>query len=362
MRLADSELTSLTLPLDLIGGAWRLSDRWAPTARDSSGGRFRDRELPAAALPDLARLVAALPPHSDPRREYAVGHDGQRYRITLFENIDGHALYLRRSRQPALRLDQIGVLPVWQTWLTGLAQPSPDGAASTGLVLVLGDMGSGKTTLAGAMLMSWVGMSGLAAQTLEAPVENVLDLSAGHEARSSWGTFGGAVALADDARRKATGEARILQCDLSDEDEFPGQIQRVMRSGVRHVLIGEYRTPATANATLTCGANGPLVLATGHGLDLTAGLSKVARLAGEHRGHAALDLLAISLRAAVMTRLAPQGAGESLAIEIVEAIECSATPDCPIRSTIRSGRLELLPAMVQKWTSSLRNGTKLMVR
>src|SRR5207237_6153144 len=120
----------------------------------------------------------------------------------------------------------------------------------TGLVLVTGATGSGKTTSLAALLNEFNSTRSIHIVTLEDPVEYV------------------------HPNRKATFNQRELG---GDYDSFANGLRAALRQAPKIILVGEMRDRETAELALTASETGHLVLSTLH--TVTAGQA-ITRIVG----------------------------------------------------------------------------------
>jgi len=152
-----------------------------------------------------------------------------------------------------------------------------------GLVLIVGPVGSGKTTTASATVVERLHAFGGLAMAVEDPVEYKL---AG-----------------------AHGEGYCLQSEVGRGETYGEVLRRALRvyppnNNNGMLFIGEVRDSAVAADALLSGTNGHLVIATLHADDIASGLRRLVTWGQERVGQGpARDLLAASFRVAVAQRL-----------------------------------------------------------
>ena len=240
--LAFSDLFLSTDPQDPI-----LALNLSGPGVDPSGLPGAPKTLPVTARADARRLLEAVEHRWAAERfvpEFAVSYDDIAYRCSRIAPPDTVAREpreslratetrnwcLRRIDRTHLSIETLG-MPRWTS-----AELVRIGASS-GLLLVAGSFGSGKSTTAAACFKSWIDTHGGIGVTLEDPPEKPLD-----------GAHDG---------------GQIYQVPVRDS-AFPEAIKSSRRWAYRYLLLGETRDQATANELLQIGLAGPMVMTTIH--------------------------------------------------------------------------------------------------
>lgn len=153
-------------------------------------------------------------------------------RVSTFPTIRGEKVVIRifDPRGRSFELDGLGIeLDTLETLKELLAKP-------TGLILLTGPTGSGKTTAIYAALHHLIERAGpsISIATVEDPVEFNLPLIA------------------------------QSQCNPAREYTYPIALRSLMRQDPQVIMIGEIRDPETANIAVQAGLTGHLVLSTIH--------------------------------------------------------------------------------------------------
>jgi twitching motility protein PilT len=231
--------------------------------------------------------------------------DGDRWRVHAFRTGGRLALALRR-------------IPSTIPTLSGLGLPAGLGSLvqrPSGLVLVTGPTGSGKSTTVAALIECLTRERHCHVLTMEDPVEYV------------------------HASRAALVTQRELHRDI-------GTMAEALRSAVRAdpdvVLVGELRDEPTVDAALTLAETGHLTLGTLHTRSAAATLYRLVDLVPASRQSHVRSQLAMVLVGVVSQRLVPRasGAARVAAVEVLLA-----TP--PIRHLLREGKVHQLPGAIQ---------------
>jgi twitching motility protein PilT len=161
----------------------------------------------------------------------------------------------------------------------------------TGLVLVTGATGSGKTTTLAAILNEINNNQPVHVVTLEDPIEFV------------------------HPTLKATFNQRELGHDFNN---YPNGLRAALRQAPKVILVGEMRDRATVEVALMAAETGHLVLSTLHTVDAGQSINRILGLFSLGEEQQLRIRLSDSLRYIVSQRLAPKlGGGRQLLTEIM---------------------------------------------
>jgi twitching motility protein PilT len=215
----------------------------------------------------------------------------------------GAAFRLIPRKIPAL--DELGLPPVVRE-LT---------FRTSGLILVTGTTGSGKTTTLAAMLDSINHTRACHVMTIEDPIEYI------------------------HAHRRAMINQRELGSDTYD---MRGALRSVVREDPDVVLVGEMRDLDTIDAALKIAETGHLVLATLHTRNAPQSIDRIIDVFPPHQQEQIRVLLAGTLEAVVaqLLLLKAGGSGRVLAVEIMLATS-------GVRNLIREGKTHQIPTLME---------------
>jgi twitching motility protein PilT len=192
----------------------------------------------------------------------------RRIRINVFRYLDGVAAALRPIRQ---RIPQITELSLPPDLLQLTDFPS-------GLVLVTGTSGSGKSTTLASLIDHINRTRARHVITIEDPIEY---------------------------------EHRDVQCLIhqrevgANVESFAGGLRAALRENPDVILLGELRDLATISSALTAAETGHLVFATLHSGSATSAVNRIVDVFPGHQQSHVRTQLALSLRAVVSQRLIP---------------------------------------------------------
>ena len=208
--------------------------------------------------------------------------DGRRLRINLFRQQGHVSAAVRLLAQSIPVLETLGLPPA----VTELSHyPS-------GLVLVTGETGSGKSTTLAALLDAINHTRRCHIVTLEDPIEYIY----------------------------TPDQAVINQREMGrDAQSYSAALRAVLREDPDVILIGEMRDTETIEAAITAAETGHLVFATLHTNSAAGAIDRVVDVfPGERQRQIRLQL-SMTLRAVVSQRLLPKqdGTGRVLACEVM---------------------------------------------
>lgn len=249
----------------------------------------------------------------------------RRFRVNVFRHRNGVAAVLRMVRQRIPPLAELG-LPEDLLDLVSYA---------SGLVLVTGTSGSGKSTTLAALVDHLNHSRARHVITIEDPVE--------YEHREA--------------------QCLIHQREVgADVESFGAGLRAALRENPDVILLGELRDLDTISAALTAAETGHLVLATLHSGTANSAVSRVVDVFPGHQQPMIRVQLALSLRAVVSQRLVP-GRGKKLvpAIEKLVVTPAVATgireaQDHYIRNAMLTGTEEGMVTLERSLASLVRRG------
>ena len=235
---------------------------------------------------------------------------GRRWRVNLFRQQAGLAAALRPIRTDVPSLRELSLPDDFHE----LTQPR------TGLVLVTGATGSGKST------------------TLVALVEHVNRTSPKH-----------VITLEDPIEYEyGSGRALIHQREIGRHvDDFATGLRAALRESPDIIMVGEMRDRETISAALTAAETGHLVLATMHAGGAAMAIDRIVDVFPEHQQSQVRAQLAAVLRAIVTQVLLPSTrpparvpAYEKLLVTTAVAAKIRDLRGHQIQSEIQKGRSE----------------------
>jgi twitching motility protein PilT len=211
---------------------------------------------------------------------YALG-DRARFRVNLFSQRGSYSIVLRKLNAQIPNLADLS-LP------TVILEAAKE---KTGLVLVTGATGSGKTTTLAALLNDINARMPIHIVTLEDPIEFVY------------------------AQQHATINQRELGTDF---DSFATGLRAALRQAPKVILVGEMRDRATVEIALSAAETGHLVFSTLHTIDAGQTINRILGMFETEEQEQIRYRLADTIRWIVSQRLAPKiGGGRFPVVEIM---------------------------------------------
>ena len=211
---------------------------------------------------------------------YALG-DKARFRVNIFTQRGHYSIVLRKLSTEVPTLASLNHPPVFEDM----------SLEKTGLVLVTGATGSGKSTTLAALLNQLNESRPIHIVTLEDPVEFV------------------------HPQKKATFNQREMGIDF---DSFASGLRASLRQAPKVILVGEIRDRETVEIALSAAETGHLVLSTLHTINAGQTISRILGMFERDEEKQIRIRLAETLRWIVSQRLIPQiGGGRVAALEIM---------------------------------------------
>jgi len=207
--------------------------------------------------------------------------DKARFRVNIFSNRGNYSIVCRQLNTVIPTLEKLKLPDIFK-------QISKE---KTGLVLVTGATGSGKSTTLAALLFEINTNKAVHVVTLEDPVEFV------------------------HPHMKATFNQRELGIDF---DNFPNGLRAALRQAPKVILVGEIRDQDTIKIALSAAETGHLVLSTLHTVNAGETINRILGMFEPAEQEQIRIRLADSLRWIVSQRLAPKvGGGRHALLEIM---------------------------------------------
>lgn len=211
---------------------------------------------------------------------YSLGQKA-RFRVNIFTQRGHYTIILRRLSTDIPSVDQLNLPPVFHTI----------SKEKTGLVLVTGATGSGKSTTLAALLNELNETKSIHIVTLEDPVEFV------------------------HPQKKATFNQREMGNDFST---FASGLRAALRQAPKVVLVGEMRDRETVEIGMSAAETGHLVMSTLHTINAGQTINRIIGMFDQAEEKQIRIRLAETVRWIVSQRLLPKiGGGRVAALEIM---------------------------------------------
>ena len=223
--------------------------------------------------------------------------DKARFRINIFSQRNNYSVVLRKLNT---------VIPTLE-WLSFPEIIREIPKEKTGLVLVTGATGSGKSTTLAAVLNEISRTKAVHIVTLEDPVEFI------------------------HTHDKATFNQRELGTDF---DNFANGLRAALRQAPKVILVGEMRDQDTVKIALSAAETGHLVLSTLHTVDAGQTINRICGMFEPEEQEQVRVRLADTVRWVVSQRLVPKiGGGRHALLEIMGS-------NLRVQESIRQGEAE----------------------
>ena len=204
-----------------------------------------------------------------------------RFRVNIFRQQGHFSIVLRKLQAEVPSVTQLGLPPIF----------SEIAKEKTGLILVTGATGSGKTTTLAAILNEINTHQPVHVVTLEDPIEYV------------------------HPKIRATFNQRELGHDFNN---YPNGLRAALRQAPKVILVGEMRDRATVEIALMAAETGHLVLSTLHTVDAGQSINRILGLFSLGEEQQLRLRLADTLRYIVSQRLVQKvGGGRYLLTEVL---------------------------------------------
>ncbi len=265
---------------------------------------------PIPAPPDCADELTALRTlcqdiaKSSSRDEFSVSHNGTAYRSSLLKSISEDVYVLRRFPDSVPSIDEIGLN---SSHVKMLLQPK-----QTGLIVVAGAYGQGKTTTASALVAGRIAKYGGVAVCIEDPPEMPLE--------------------------GQRGEGVIYQ-RWAEKGGFAHECRQAARWAPSIIFVGEVRDAETATEALKASINGRLVICTIHSNSVSTAVERLFTLANGVAGSSddVANLMSIGLRAIVHQRLEGEPRRPKIEFLYIDST------DANVQSLIKQRKFSQLP-------------------
>lgn len=174
------------------------------------------------------------------RNEFSCFHDGRLYRATVSRDLMGRTGLVMRQT-PAV-LPDFAELPFSTPLRRSVEHPG-----ATGLILIAGEMGAGKTTSAAAILSRRIAVTGNLGVSIEDPAETLL--------------------------QGRHGNGRCIQLEVGESEGYASATRKAYRMGASAFLLGEIRDGATAHEVLKASLS-MFVISTIHAASIREALER----------------------------------------------------------------------------------------
>jgi twitching motility protein PilT len=251
----------------------RIAGNLHPIETEPLSGAIFDAIFEACgAKPDTTDIDSAL-----------VGSDGTRFRVSLMRQLGKRAAVLRCIRSDCPELAELGLpAELLQKWID----------RKSGLLLVCGPTGSGKSTTVAAMI-EWINKNRQRhIITIEDPVEYLFSQS----------------------------QSIVNQREVGlDVPSFAVGMRQALRQSPDVIFVGEIRDRETAHISLQASETGHFVISTLHVSRAVEAINRLSLLFPESERDLMANVIAGELTGVLCQRLVPlKAGGATVAVEFIE--------------------------------------------
>ena len=272
--------------------------------------------LKIANFTDLKEFIAAVVEKYDGENSsYSLKFKGRDYRIERTVALEGEQFCARKMPTTIPDVEKLG-LPL------GIYRQLLSLADKSGLILLSGATGTGKSTTISALIKKYLQTEGGYAFTIEDPIEMPLD-----------GIY-----------QTQNGDLGLCKQTTPPKGLWEEGIKSALRSKPRYIYLGEIRSPEAAVELLRAATSGHLVFSTIHANNVNDAINAMAKYAASSgmSESMAYDLMANGLLACIHQNLV--GSPRKLQAEALFA-NPNVTGGCAVRSMLRSGNLNIATIM-----------------
>jgi len=278
-----------------------------------------DAGLKVVTFEDYPEFLQQLEATYDGKnRSYLLTYHGRHFRVERTITGEGPQFCARKMPIKVPELKKLGLPQGLYNYLLSLAGRS-------GLILLAGPTGSGKSTTISALLQEYLTQKGGYCFTIEDPIELPLD-----------GVY-----------LTPSGELGLCKQTTPPDGIWQEGIKSALRSKPRYIYLGEIRDPNVASEALRAATSGHLVLSTIHANNVSDSINSLVKYAASSgiSEEMAFELVANGFLGCLHQILS--GAPKRISVTYVFA-----NPDlsagCQVRSMFRNGKLNLSTIMEQQ--------------
>ncbi len=287
-------------------------------------------EFAISDIHDLLQILLRESSRHQETGEFRIEYDSVIYRVAVIDDIEETWFVLRKPMKDVPRIGQLG----------GFSTPMVKHLAwlgkKSGLILIAGKTGHGKTTTAYTLLREYLKSFGDIAVTIEDPPEM----------RFKDGDFK---------------SGRCYQLQLLPGQSFAQRLAKALRMNPKYIFIGELRRGMDAMEALRYAASGHVIITTIHAGSVIEAITRFINLASSEGVSETFvsDMFATSIAAVIhqeinVVKSVKAGGGFRRKLTL-ETLFFGPT-DKDARSMIRSGQASKLNTIIDKQASLMEKG------
>ncbi|ECE5199992.1 conjugal transfer protein [Salmonella enterica] len=244
------------------------------------------------------------------KTEFSLRYDGRIYRVTVVCNDwSGASFVIRQTPERILPFTDV---PLSTPLRSSITRPG-----ATGLCLIAGELGSGKTTTAASVLRQRIEITGSLGVSIEDPIETLL--------------------------HGRHGNGRCLQLEVGQNESYSTATKKALRMGASCLLLGEIRDGQTAHEVLKASLT-MFVVSTIHGSSVYEAIERYVMFCEEINHNAkqnvANTLYIIAYQTMTSVRRGDKATGRNISINAFNLVNC--TQNAAIKSKIMQGNYRAL--------------------
>ena len=270
---------------------------------------------------DFEEFYSLLEKTYQGKSSYSVIYEGFFFRVERTVSMYGVMFCMRKMPKKVPDLANLGYPLALINYLSTLGHAS-------GLILLGGATGSGKTTTISSLLREFLIRNGGFAYTIEDPFEMPLD-----------GEY-----------KAINGSLGLCKQTQPQDDNWGASLRSALRSRPRYIMVGEIRTPDAASECLRAATSGHLVLSTIHANNVSDAIDAMVKhaSAGEMSEELAFDLLSRGILAVIHQTLI--GVGQKRPVVQYLFANPNTTQGDQTRNIIKSGKINLATTIEMQMT------------
>lgn len=268
--------------------------------------------LAVAEFTDLDEFITeVIEKYDGLLNSYSLHYKGRDYRIERTVALAGEQYCARKMPTTIPDLEKLGFPDGVYRQLFSIRNKS-------GLILLAGATGTGKSTTISALIKKYLQTEGGYAFTIEDPIEMPLD-----------GVY-----------NTTNGDLGLCKQTTPPDGKWEEGIKSALRSKPRYIYLGEIRSSEAAVELLRAATSGHLVFSTIHANNVNDAINAMVKYAasGGISEEMAYELMANGLLACIHQNLV--GSPRRLKVEALFA-NPNVTSGCQVRSMLRSGKLNI---------------------
>lgn len=264
---------------------------------------------------DYEEFLAEVEKGYEGEPSYLIIYKSYNYRVERTNSLYGVQYCVRKMPRVVPDFKNLGFPPIVASHLCSLGR-------ATGLLLVSGATGSGKSTTLASLLKEFLSKEGGYAFTIENPIEMPLD-----------GIY-----------RCPSGDFGLCKQTSAPGGQWEEGLKSALRSAPRYILLGEIRTPDVACLALQAAMSGHLIFSTIHANSVPDAVNALVKYAGSGgiSEEMAYELMAGSLLGCIHQMLV--GVPKKLKVSTLFTNPDVTKPD-QVRNIIKSGKLNFATVM-----------------